>query len=272
MATRFSHKPPFNRGFTSLVPRSGATADMLMDFAVLEQGPGDEVKDKTAVEERVWLLAGGSATLSWDGKTQEVSRKSLFDESPWCLSVPAGCPVEIKAGEGGAEWYFCSTENNRRFEPRLFTPEECRSEMRGTGTMNETSTRVVRTCFDDTNRPESNLVIGEVIGVPGKWSSYPPHHHPQPEIYHYRFLPRQGFGFTAIGDTPYILHDRDTVCIREGEVHPHVTAPGYAMWYLWVIRHLEGAHYGPATRTPVFIKEHEWVMGPQERIWQPKQG
>jgi 5-deoxy-glucuronate isomerase len=108
-----------------------------------------------------------------------------------------------------------------------------------------------------------------VIGVPGKWSSYPPHHHPQPEIYHYRFLPEQGFGFTVIGDKPYLIKDKDTILIREGEVHPQVTAPGYAMWYLWVIRHLDGAHYGPATNTPVFVDEHKWVMGDENKIWQP---
>jgi 5-deoxy-glucuronate isomerase len=143
--------------------------------------------------------------------------------------------------------------------------------MRGAGTMRETSTRIVRTCFDDTNRGESNLVIGEVIGVPGKWSSYPPHHHPQPEIYHYRFLPARGFGLTAIGETAYIIRDRDTILIREGEVHPQVTGPGYAMWYLWVIRHLDGARYGPATNTPVFVEEHAWVMGDESKIWQPGQ-
>ncbi|MDR1786755.1 MAG: 5-deoxy-glucuronate isomerase [Spirochaetaceae bacterium] len=267
---RFTHRPPFNRGFTTLVPRSGATADMLMDFGVLSQGSGDSITDTSGTDERVWLLSRGSAVLSWEGKEQEVSRPNLFDFSPWCLSVPAKTPVTIKAGKDGAEWYVCATENAKNFAPRLFTPEECRSEMRGEGTMNETSTRVVRTCFDDTTRPESNLVIGEVIGVPGKWSSYPPHHHPQPEIYHYRFLPEQGFGLTAIGDTPYVLRERDTVCIREGQIHPHVTAPGYAMWYLWVIRHIEGAHYGPATATPIFVDEHAWVMGPQEKIWQPK--
>jgi 5-deoxy-glucuronate isomerase len=178
--------------------------------------------------------------------------------------------VSVKAGSGGAEFYYAATDNQKNIGPKLFSPEECRSEFRGEGTMRETSTRIVRTVFDDANRPESNLVIGEVIGVPGKWSSYPPHHHPQPEIYHYRFLPEQGFGLTAIGDTPYIIKNRDTILIREGEVHPQVTAPGYAMWYLWVIRHIEGAHYGPATNTPVFVKEHKWVMGDENKIWEPK--
>jgi 5-deoxy-glucuronate isomerase len=267
---QFRHKPPFNRGFTMLTPRSGATADMLMDFGVLNLKEGDVYKDASDTDERIWLLAKGSALISWDGAEQKVSRGDLFDYSPWCLSVPSKCRVTITAGKDGAEWYFCATENSKQFAPKMYTPEECRSEFRGEGTMRETSTRVVRTVFDDTNRPESNLVIGEVIGVPGKWSSYPPHHHPQPEIYHYRFLPEQGFGLTAIGDTPYIIKDKDTICIREGEVHPQVTAPGYAMWYLWVIRHIDGNHYGPKSNTPIFVEEHKWVMGPQEKIWQAK--
>ena len=39
-----------------------------------------------------------------------------------------------------------------------------------------------------------NMVLGEVLNHPGKWSSYPPHHHPQPEVYFYRFDYPDGFG------------------------------------------------------------------------------
>jgi 5-deoxy-glucuronate isomerase len=272
---QISHKPPFSRGYTTLVPRSGVTADMLMEFGVLKLLPGETWEQKSDDDEQCWLLSGGNASVSWrvtDGvqQTADISRPNLFDYAPWCLSVPKGSFVKISAGNKGAEFFYIATDNPRPFAPKLFTPEECQSEFRGAGTMRETSTRIVRTCFDDTNRSESNLVAGEVIGVPGKWSSYPPHHHPQPEIYHYRFLPAQGFGLTAIGDKAYIIRDKDTILIREGEVHPQVTAPGYAMWYLWVIRHIDGAHYGPATNTPVFVDEHKWVMGPQDKIWEPK--
>jgi 5-deoxy-glucuronate isomerase len=242
---------------------------MLMDFGVIELLSGDVYESQSDTDERIWLLAKGSASLSWDGKEQQISRPDLFDHSPWVLSVPAKVKVTIKGGKEGAEFYYSATDNPKNFASKLYSPEECQSEFRGEGTMRETSTRVVRTVFDDTNRSESNLVIGEVIGVPGKWSSYPNHHHPQPEIYHYRFLPANGFGLTAIGDNAYILKDKDTLCIREGQVHPQVTAPGYAMWYLWVIRHIDGAHYGPATKTPIFVEEHKWVMGDQNKIWQP---
>jgi len=83
-------------------------------------------------------------------------------------------------------------------------------------------------------------------------------------------LPEQGFGLTVIGDKPYVLKDKDTILIREGEIHPQVTAPGYAMWYLWVIRHLEGARYGHTTNTPIFVEDHQWVMGDEGKIWQPE--
>jgi 5-deoxy-glucuronate isomerase len=263
---QFHHKPPFNNGFTMLSPRQGASADMLMDFGVLVLQDGETWESASDTDERCWLLARGNAELGWDGSKRLVSRPGLFDHSPWCLSVPAKCKVSIKAGNDGAEFYYLATVNPSDISPRLFAPEECMSEFRGEGTMREASTRIVRTVFDYTNRPESKLVIGEVIGVPGKWSSYPPHHHPQPEIYHYRFLPGHGFGLTAIGTTPYIIHDKDTILIRDGEDHPQVTAPGYAMWYLWAIRHIDGNPYGIQT----VAEEHKWVSGPQDKIWAPK--
>jgi 5-deoxy-glucuronate isomerase len=187
---QFHHKPPFNRDLTILSPRGDSSADMLMDFGVLVLAGGETYKDHSAADERAWLLARGTAKISWDGgsqKSKEISRPNLFDYSPWRLSTPAGNTVAITACKEGAEFYFCATDNPRRFNAKLFSPEECQSEARGEGTLRETSTRIVRTVFDDTSRPESNLVAGEVIGIPGKWSSYPPHHHPQPEIYYYRF-------------------------------------------------------------------------------------
>jgi 5-deoxy-glucuronate isomerase len=268
---QFHHKTPFGWGYTPLVTRSGATADMLMEFGVLRLKPGETFEAYSKTDEAVYLLAHGDAiiNLGKDGP-REVFRPNLFDYSPWCLSIPSHRQITIGARGEGAEFYYCATKNTNHFDLKLYTPEECRSEFRGEGLMRETSSRIVRTVFDDTNRPESSLVIGEVVGLPGKWSSYPPHHHPQPEIYHYRFRPSQGFGLTVIGDTPYIIRDKDTILIREGEVHPQVTAPGYAMWYFWAIRHLEGARYGYATNTPIFADEHTWVLRNENKIWQPK--
>ena len=40
-----------------------------------------------------------------------------------------------------------------------------------------------------------------------------------------------------------IRDSNSTVLITKKETHPQTTAPGYAMWYLWVIRHLENDPY-----------------------------
>ena len=258
------HPAPFARGYEALVSRSGPHADILMDFGMLTLAAGESWRAGAADETAV-LLMSGSAEFSWAGGKATVARRSLLDESPTVLHLSTGEDATVLAGAGGAVFAVTRTNNPTRFEPRLLLPPACRDEERGKGTMRETSTRIVRTVFDDTDSPDSMLVLGEVVGAPGKWSSYPPHHHPQPEIYHYRFLPITGFGLTRIGDKAHVLQDGDTVLIREGEVHPQVSAPGYAMWYLWVIRHLDGARYG----TPVFAEEHLWVTQNDAAIWTP---
>lgn len=256
------HEGLFPRGYAAIVERRGPNADMLMDFGILTLGPG-EAWSSGAADEKALLLMSGEASLSWKGGSHRAKRASLLDEAPTVLSLAAGDEARVEAGSGGAVLALTRTENPRRFAPRLVRPEDGRSEERGKGTMRETSTRVVRTSFDDSDAKESNLVLGEVVAAPGKWSSYPPHHHPQPEIYFYKFLPERGFGLTRIGDEAHILLDGDTVLIREGQVHPQVTAPGYAMWYLWVIRHLEGNRY----RSPYFVDEHRWVQEAGADIW-----
>jgi 5-deoxy-glucuronate isomerase len=260
------HAGPFASGYEGIVGRKGANADMLMDFGILSLGDGQEWRSGEA-DEKAFLLMGGEVEFAWPGGGTVASRASLLDESPSVLHLPAGAEARIKAGSQGAELCVLRTENPSPFRSRLYAPGECRGEERGKGTMRETSTRIVRTVIDDSNAPHANLVIGEVVCAPGKWSSYPPHHHPQPEIYHYRFLPGCGFGLTAIGDRAFLLGDKDTILIREGQIHPQVTAPGYAMWYLWAIRHLDGDRYRPPY--PTFVEEHVWVTSPVADIWAP---
>ena len=116
------------------------------------------------------------------------------------------------------------------------------------------------------NAKDSNLVLGEVIDFPGKWSSYPPHHHPQPEIYFYKFLPENGFGHAELGEDVYKVRNNDAILIHENLTHPQVAAPGYAMYYIWVIRHLENNQYV----NPIFVPEHAWVMEKDAAIWPGK--
>ena len=202
----------FPYGYTAITEVGGGHSETLMDFGILRLRTG-ETHRSTGGRERAFLLLAGTLDISCGAIKSCITRASLFDEPPWCLSIPAGAEASLTAVDGDAEISFHATENPRTFPERLYTPAECRSEERGKGTMRETSTRIVRTIMEDPRAPWSNLVLGEVVTFPGKWSSYPPHHHPQPEIYHYRFLPAGGFGLTAIGDEGLVLRDGDTVTI-----------------------------------------------------------
>ena len=255
----------FEFGYNMMSEMGGIHGDMLMDFGVLRMSKGQVFEDTPALE-KAYLLVYGAVKLEWEGHIEIIGRENCFDNAPWVLHLPLNIGVKITALADDSEITVHRVENNTNFSSKLYTPEECHDEYRGAGTMGETSTRIVRTVFDKSNAPWSNLVLGEVIGFPGKWSSYPPHHHPQPEIYYYKCNPQNGFGYCDLGSEVLKVQNNDTVFITEGHIHPHVTAPGYALWYMWVIRHLDGSPY----TAPTFLPEHLWVTEPDAPIWPGK--
>lgn len=215
--------------------------------------------------ETAWLLMSGRIRGSAGGKSFALERSSLFDESASCIHVSAGTTVEIEAlCEMELTRYEC--DNTRRFEPRVFEPEDVPNEHRGAGQVAGRCLRFVRTIFDASTSPDTaELVLGEVVTLPGGWSSYPPHHHRQPEIYHYRFTEPQGFGHAELDDDVYKIRDGDTVCIPPGRDHAQCTAPGYGMYYSWVIRHLPDDPY----TVPDFTAAHAWTMDKDATFWWP---
>ena len=258
---------PFTKGYTAITEIGGKHADMLLDFGILILEEGETFANDEVDRERAYLLIDGDAVFRIDSQSVEVSRSSVLDEGPWTLHAAAGAPVEIRARRR-CELAVEKAANGATFPAKIYTPDESRSQRFGEGTMQETSTRTVRTIFDADSHPQSAMVLGEVINHPGKWSSYPPHSHEHPEIYHYRFFPEQGFGFSQTGEDVLRVTHRDTVTIRGDVVHPQTAAPGYAMYYVWMIPHLPGNRFGPDSRN--FENEHSWVMDPDAEIW-PKE-
>lgn len=249
-------------GYTPLAEMNGENSDMLMDFGVLRLQKGDSYTDDAPLE-KAYLLVYGEVELTWQGQTATAKRANCFDAPPTVLHVPQKVSVTLRALSEDAEIDIVRTDNENDFAAHLYLPADTPDERRGAGLMRETSTRIVRTVFDYSNAPYSNLVLGEVIGFPGKWSSYPPHHHPQPEIYYYKTRPENGFGYAELGEDVVKVRGNDTVCIEPGLTHPHAAAPGYALWYLWAIRHLEDEPY----ETPTFLEEHLWMLDKEADIW-----
>jgi 5-deoxy-glucuronate isomerase len=238
--------------------------ELKIDFGLRKSRAG-EVLSEIDASETVWVLLRGAVELEFNGQWVTVRRANLFAEPPTALHLGPHTPVTLRTLSNDTEWAIVRTANDKRFEPRLYLPDDLKPEYRGAGLVQNAALRNVRLIFDRTTRPESNLVIGEVVNFPGRWSSYPPHHHDQPEIYHYRFTAPNGYGHAELGDNVVKVREGDTVVIPPGRDHAQVSAPGYGMYYLWMIRHLPGNPYTGFT----FAEEHRWTLDSSQQGWRP---
>lgn len=261
-----AHRTGFGPGFTAITTAGEAGDDSGISVGVLKLGAGER-HAATATGETAWLLMSGDANGRLGDLEFEMARESLFDQSPACVHAPAGTRLELGC-RSDTEFTVYSCGNPARFAPRWYRPAETADERRGEGQVGGRCLRIVRTIFDGRNAPpEAQLVLGEVLTLPGGWSSYPPHHHAQPEIYHYRFTHPQGFGHAELGEQVFKIRQYDTIRILAGNDHAQCAAPGYGMYYSWVIRHLPGNPY----TVPEFTPEHAWTMERGAVIWEPQQ-
>ena len=261
-----SFRSGFGPGYTPITTYAEADATGIA-FGVLRLAAGERW-EKTLDEETALLLMSGQLTVTAADLRARWSRASLFDEAPSCVHAASGTQVRLEA-HSDCELTVYAARNTQAFAPRIFTPADVADERRGAGQVGGRCLRLVRTIFDAKNSPaQAQLVLGEVVTLPGGWSSYPPHHHPQPEIYHYRFTHEQGYGHAELGETVVKVRANDTIKIPAGHDHAQCAAPGYGMYYAWVIRHLPGLPYG----VPEFTEEHAWTMKAGAPYWQPKAG
>jgi 5-deoxy-glucuronate isomerase len=259
------HRKGFGPGLTWVTRLDDRDDPTGIALGVLRLGRGARHEESVA-NETAFLLMEGRVTVELAGKRHTWARGSLFSELPHCAHLSAGERVVFHC-DSDVELTVYSSANRRRFAPRVFAPSEVRDEPRGKGQVGDTCWRYVRTIFDRTNSDAAaELVLGEVVTLPGRWSSYPPHHHPQPEMYHYRFDKPQGYGHAELGEAVLKVKHGDTVKIFAGNDHAQAAAPGYAMYYAWVIRHLPDAPY----TVPEFTVEHRWVMDPGAPYFRPQ--
>ena len=234
------HYPEFDEAGVKILSRAGDTVNnMMMDITIYRMKAGQARTFFCEAEEMAVLLVLGDLIYQWDGHEQTGHRHSFIEEGPYCLHVPKAVSVTVRANQD-SEVLVQSTANDRDFAPLFYRPEDCRDDIFGLDVFDNKMKRTVRTVFDYKNAPYSNMVNGEVINHQGGWSSYTPHHHPQPEVYYYRYERPEGFGACFLGDDVYKIKDGSCACIPGGVTHPQVTAPAFPMYYCWMIRHLEG--------------------------------
>lgn len=259
---KFTCKSPLKNGYTPMVSARENPEMKGMEFGILKLASAD-TRSFDYAQEAVFDLLSGKVVFAWEGREDTAVRKDCFHEGAVLLHVPQHTHVTITALED-AQIALVRTENPRSFAPRLLHPEDClcANEQRGAGQMNDMSTRLVRTFFDRSNCPETNFFIGEVVHFPGKWSSYPPHRHVEPELYYYKFLPENGYGLAEFGDDAYKVRNNDLLGMPENITHSQCAAPGYAEYYLWCIRLRDDA---PIVTT--VVPEHSWVTAPDAKFF-----
>lgn len=252
-------------GYTEMCCRTGDEKVFLMDFGILKLR-ATESYEANSRDEWALLLICGEVEVTIDGVAFHGKRGSCLEDKPWCINFSGERHIWIYGISEECEIAVMKTENSKCFGPFERSGERITSEWRGAGLMQEAATRLIRMVNDVKLAPESNLVIGEDVQLPGKWAGFSPHHHPQPEVYYYKFFPEHGFALMRHGEEGVLVENNDIVMVEPGCVHPQVTAPGYAMYYLWVIRHLDG---NPDIE-PEYAPQHMWTAQEDAPIWDGK--
>ena len=229
--------------------------DVGMDVALLVLERGETYTECEAQKESAFLLFSGTADFCAGDSEWRVHRDSEFTHEASCLHACAGTRVVIRAHDH-CEIYVQRVINETHFDAKCYLPQDVLVQLAGVTDLQGTMRRNIKTIFDLENAPYSNMVLGEVLNFPGKWSSYPPHFHPQPEVYFYRFDRPQGFGVGfANGDVHQTGHNG--LLVIEHGFHSQAAAPGYGLCYVWGIRHLPG---DPWIKTRIDEPEHLWMM------------
>ena len=222
------------------LPRTDAKWEWMSLF-VRRLLPGEVYHSRTEHEEAAFVLLGGNCRVDWGRGEQTIGkRKDVFDGLPYTVYLPSGHEVTFKA-ESQCEIAECRAPSDAHLEPRLITPNDVTSSLRGGENASRQIVDIITPAF-----PADKLMVIEVYTPGGNWSSYPPHkhdvHNPPAEvdldeIYYYRIRQPEGFAlqhlYSTDGSESRVVkaRDGDTVLVRSG-FHPVVAGPGYDVYYL----------------------------------------
>jgi 5-deoxy-glucuronate isomerase len=210
------------------------------------------------------VVLAGAVAVEIDGTPLGTAARGgdVFDSPPVAVYVPPAQELElVSLADAVVAVASAPVGAGKPGAARIIGPGDTQLRTAGTGNWS----RSVRTILGP-GADAGRLVVGETISPPGNWSSYPPHKHDRhappdeaalEEVYFYRFKPTGGFGVQLLYDDRHeralVVGDGDAVTIRSG-YHPVVAAPGYALYYLWVMAG-EGRDL-----VPYLDPQHAWVQ------------
>ena len=231
-------------GYTEIMKR-GEYGLGYITFGILRLGSGEKFAENSDSNEIGLVILTGKCSVKvgkYDYKSVG-NRASVFGGKAYGIYIPPNTDYEV-VGEDKVEIALCKAPADLKAEPVLVTPDQV--NIRTVGQHNWR--RYVHDIID-ARITASKLVIGETFNPPGNWSSYPPHRHDydnlpdeseQEELYFFKVEPPQGFGIQRIYtddlsvNKVYVVQNNSVVAIPKG-YHPVSAAPGYQLYYLWVL-------------------------------------
>lgn len=215
-------------------------------FGYVQLNAGEQfvLKEDEKYERCIVLLKGKCTVKINDRQTEQIGfRASVFIDKAWAVYLGIQDSVFIQA-DIPSEFAVCSVPADEKFPAQVICPEKVREVVRG-------ENAYMRKVFDivPPDFPAQRMIVGETLNPPANWSSFPPHKHDcergdeeaaLEEIYYFRTNPSDGFGYQRIYDEtknidiPLSVKDHSVVLIPYG-YHPVAAAPGYALYYLWVL-------------------------------------
>ena len=201
--------------------------------------------ESTGDLETVVVLLGGVVDVEANGESlgSAGGRSSVFEGPGHAVYAPPGTVLRLKATTPAQIAIATAPAGQGApLKARIIGPGDQRLADVGKGNWS----RTVRTILGP-EHAAGRLLLGETINPPGNWSSYPPHKHDREappeevrleEVYFFKVDPPEGFGvqvrYDDAGTEAFTVRDGDSAVIRSG-YHPLVAAPGYSLYYLWIM-------------------------------------
>ncbi len=232
-----------------------------LDLASVAEG---ETLELTSENEVLVVVLSGVVDVEIDGAGLGSAghRKNVFEGPGDAVYAPPGCAIRLCA-TAAAELAVASAPlaDEPGGTPRIIHPDDQDVADRG----DDNWARSVRTILGPSSAA-GRLLVGETVNPPGNWSSYPPHKHDEQdpprevqleEVYLFKFDRPDGFGVQILYDgekrEAIPVYENDVATIMSG-YHPVVGAPGYSLYYLWVM-----AGQG-RQMIPYLDPRHAWVQ------------
>ena len=128
--TYFNKNSELQRGYNSYIDESTNPMGTMMNVGLLVMEDGDTYTYENAAHEVAMLLFEGKVTFAYAGRTVEADRPDCFHHEAYCLLAPRNTKITLTA-HGHAEIYMQDTENERGYEPVMYTPETVQTQYAG---------------------------------------------------------------------------------------------------------------------------------------------